>query len=143
MKKIFLLIILLIIIIFITGIVFYEFVYLNDYTNSVYVVATSDGHTKFYEINDRGGKREVPRFDYDYENIYYPRDCYYSYIDRSIYTYIIVFAIVMSLITLNFWLIWKRFEDRYIDLIRKSFELINLIPEEIKNIIVYKLNEQN
>ena len=31
----------------------------------------------------------------------------------------------------------------YIDLIKKSFELINLRPEEIKNIIVSKLNESN
>ena len=68
---------------------------------------------------------------------------YYSYIDKLKSTNITVFAIVISLITLNFWIIWKRFEDRYIDLIRKSFELINLIPEEIKNIIVHKLNEQN
>ena len=68
---------------------------------------------------------------------------YYSYIDKLKSTDITVFVIVISLITLNFWIIWKRFEDRYIDLIRKSFELINLIPEEIKNIIVHKLNEQN
>ena len=68
---------------------------------------------------------------------------YYLYIDKLKSTYITVFVIIISLITLNFWLIWKRFEDRYIDLIRKSFELINLIPEEIKNIIVNKLNEQN
>lgn len=83
MKKIFLLCISLIIILFITGILIYEFVYLNDYTNSLYVVASSDGHTKFYEINDHGGKREVPRFDYDYENIYYPVGCFEAYIDRD------------------------------------------------------------
>ena len=67
----------------------------------------------------------------------------YSYFDKLKSIYITVFAVIMTLIFLNFWIIWKRFEDRYIDLIRKSFELINLIPEEIKNIIVSKLNEQN
>ena len=47
----------------------------------------------------------------------------------------------MILINLNFWIIWKSFENNYIDSIKKSFDLINLIPEEIKYIIVSKLNE--
>ena len=67
----------------------------------------------------------------------------YSYFYKLKSIYITIFGVIMTLIFLNFWIIWKRFEDRYIDLIRKSFELINLIPEEIKNIIVSKLNEQN
>ena len=37
--------------------------------------------------------------------------------------------------------ILKSNEKYFIDSIKKSFDLINLIPEEIKNIIVNKLNE--
>ena len=66
---------------------------------------------------------------------------YFKYIERLKSKYLIVFIIVMILINLNFWIIWKRFENNYIDSIKKSFDLINLIPEEIKYIIVSKLNE--
>ena len=68
---------------------------------------------------------------------------FFSYVDGVILIQISVFIIIILLITLNFWIIWKKYESQYIDLIKKSFELINLIPEEIKNIIVSKLNESN
>jgi len=68
---------------------------------------------------------------------------FFSYVDGVIVTNIFIFISIIALITLNFWIIWKKFEKQYIDLIKKSFELINLIPEEIKNIIVSKLNESN
>ena len=68
---------------------------------------------------------------------------FFSYTDGIIFKQTSVFLLIIFLITLNFWIIWKKFERRYIDLIKKSFELINLIPEEIKNIIVSKLNESN
>jgi hypothetical protein len=68
---------------------------------------------------------------------------FFSYVDGVIVVQISVFILIIMLITLNFWIIWKKFERQYIDLIKKSFELINLIPEEIKNIIVSKLNESN
>ena len=61
---------------------------------------------------------------------------FFSYVDGVILIQISVFIIIILLITLNFWIIWKKYESQYIDLIKKSFELINLIPEEIKNIIV-------
>ena len=68
---------------------------------------------------------------------------FFSYTDGIIFKQTSIFLLIIFLITLNFWIIWKKFERRYIDLIKKSFELINLIPEEIKNIIVSKLNESN
>ena len=46
-------------------------------------------------------------------------------------------------VSLYFWIVWKKYEDEFIDSIEKSFDLINLIPEEIKNILVAKLNENN
>jgi len=68
---------------------------------------------------------------------------FFSYIDGVMVVQISIFIIIIGLVTLNFWIIWKKYENQYIDLIKKSFELINLIPEEIKNIIVSKLNESN
>ena len=68
---------------------------------------------------------------------------FFSYVDGVMVVQISIFIIIIGLVTLNFWIIWKKYENQYIDLIKKSFELINLIPEEIKNIIVSKLNESN
>ena len=68
---------------------------------------------------------------------------FFSYVDGIMVVQISIFIIIIGLVTLNFWIIWKKYENQYIDLIKKSFELINLIPEEIKNIIVSKLNESN
>ena len=66
---------------------------------------------------------------------------FFLYIESLKSKYLITFIIIIIIISLNFWLIWKRFEDKYIELIKRSFDLINLIPEEIKCIIVSKLNE--
>ena len=68
---------------------------------------------------------------------------FFSYVLYIRISYIFVFIVTIIIVTLNFWIIWKKFESQYINLVKKSFELINLIPEEIKNIIVSKLNEQN
>ena len=68
---------------------------------------------------------------------------FYEFVDDKIVSYIFVFITIIIIISIYYWIIWKRFEDDFINSIKKSFDLINLIPEEIKNIIVNKLNEQN
>ena len=68
---------------------------------------------------------------------------FYSYVNGQQIQYIAYFIIVIIIISLYYWIVWKRYEFEFIDSIKKSFDLINLIPEEIKNIIVSKLNEQN
>ena len=68
---------------------------------------------------------------------------FYSYANGNKIEYIVDFIIVIIIISLYYWIVWKRYEFEFIDSIKKSFDLINLIPEEIKNIIVSKLNEQN
>ena len=68
---------------------------------------------------------------------------FYGFIDDKIVSYIFVFIAIIIIISIDYWIIWKRYEDDFINSIKKSFDLINLIPEEIKNIIVNKLNEQN
>jgi len=68
---------------------------------------------------------------------------YYSYVVAKLIEYIVSFIVVIIIISLYYWIVWKRYEFEFIDSIKKSFDLINLIPEEIKTIIVSKLNEQN
>ena len=66
---------------------------------------------------------------------------YYSFVENIKVLYISIYIIFVTLLSLFYWIIWKKYEDNFIDLIKKSFDLINLIPEEIKNLIVIKLNE--
>ena len=65
----------------------------------------------------------------------------YDYGKQS--TVVLIFIIMLIAVSLYFWIVWKKYEDEFIDSIEKSFDLINLIPEEIKNILVAKLNENN
>ena len=67
---------------------------------------------------------------------------YYSeYVSKSVNSNILIFIILLIIISLYYWIAWKHYEEQLIDSIQKSFDLINLIPEEIKNIIINKLNE--
>ena len=67
---------------------------------------------------------------------------YYSeYVSKSVNSNIFIFIILLIIISLYYWIVWKHCEEQLIDSIQKSFDLINLIPEEIKNIIINKLNE--
>jgi hypothetical protein len=68
---------------------------------------------------------------------------FYSYVNGQKIQYIVNFIVVIIITSLYYWIVWKRYELEFINSIKKSFDLINLIPEEIKNIIVSKLNEQN
>jgi len=66
---------------------------------------------------------------------------YYSFVENIKVLYISFYIIFVTLLSLFYWILWKKYEDNFLDLIKKSFDLINLIPEEIKNLIVIKLNE--
>jgi hypothetical protein len=67
---------------------------------------------------------------------------YYSeYVSKSVNSNLFIFIILLIIISLYYWIAWKHYEEQLIDSIQKSFDLINLIPEEIKNIIINKLNE--
>ena len=75
-------------------------------------------------------------------DIYLESIIYYYIEKRQIY-YIYFFIIQIVLVSLYYWIIWKKYENEFFDLIKKSFDLINLIPEDLKDIIVNKLNEPN
>jgi hypothetical protein len=52
-----------------------------------------------------------------------------------------LFIIVIMIIILVYYIICKSYEKQLTLLLKKSFNLIYLIPEEIKYLIVNKLNE--
>ena len=66
---------------------------------------------------------------------------FFYYVENIKVIYISIYIVLVVLVTLYYFIIWKKYEENFISLIKKSFDLINLIPEEIKNIIVMKLNE--
>ena len=79
-----------------------------------------------------------------YQNLVELFDSYfYTYIDRRINSFILLFIFMLILISIFYCIVWKKYEEEFINKIEKSFDLINLIPEEIKSIIVTKLNEAN
>ena len=66
---------------------------------------------------------------------------YYSFVENIKVLYISFYIMFVALYSIYYWIIWKKYEDNFLDLIKKSFDLIHFIPEEIKNLIVIKLNE--
>ena len=77
-----------------------------------------------------------------YDNILEIIDnCFYDYSYGNQSSIIILFAIMVIAISFYYWIIWKKYEKDFISSIERSFDLINLIPEEIKNVIAVKLNE--
>ena len=64
-----------------------------------------------------------------------------SSFDTIITVNISVFILMIVLNTLVYCIIWKSYEEKLQNFLKKSFDLINLIPKEIKFIIVSKLNE--
>ena len=68
-------------------------------------------------------------------------DSFHNYESKTKLNYIIVFVCLIIIIILYYSIIWKMEEQKLIVLLKGSVDLINLIPQEIKNIIIEKLNE--
>jgi len=66
---------------------------------------------------------------------------FYDFQNSSKFIYIILFICLMVLVILYYFIIWKSCEKRMGILLKESANLINLIPQEIKNLIIEKLNE--
>ena len=64
-----------------------------------------------------------------------------EYKSDSNLVYIVVFICLIFLIIFYYLIIWKLIEQKLGIILKNSIDLINLIPQEIKNIIVEKLNE--
>ena len=66
---------------------------------------------------------------------------FYEYQNNSKFVYFIIFFSLMIFLILYYSIIWKTYEKKLNILLKGSADLINLIPQEIKNIIIEKLNE--
>ena len=66
---------------------------------------------------------------------------FYSTTENLQAIYISLFIVFIIVISINYIIVWKRYEEKLNNLLNKSYDLINLIPKEIKNIIISKLNE--
>ena len=64
-----------------------------------------------------------------------------DYINTAILIHITVYIILIVFVILAYFIIWKTYEKSLKLMLKRSFNLINLIPEEIKFMIVSKLNE--
>ena len=63
------------------------------------------------------------------------------YMSNAKLVQIAVYIVVIVIVILCYCIIWKSYEEKLTLLLKRSFDLINLIPEEIKYLIVSKLNE--
>ena len=68
-------------------------------------------------------------------------DSFNIYQKDTYLTYVITFVCLIVIIILYYFIIWKIYEEKLNILLKGSADLINLIPQEIKNIIIEKLNE--
>ena len=68
---------------------------------------------------------------------------FYDYQNESKLIFIVAFICMVVLLVLYYFIIWKTFEEKLNILLKESSDLINLIPQEIRNIIIEKFNEWN
>ena len=66
---------------------------------------------------------------------------FYDYKNKSSIYFIIFFICLIVIDILVYSIIWRTYEEKLKLLLKESIDLINLIPLEIKNIIIEKLNE--
>ena len=66
---------------------------------------------------------------------------FFGYQNYSKLAYNITFFCLIIIAILYYSIIWKTYEEKLNILLKGSADLINLIPQEIKNIIIQKLNE--
>ena len=64
-----------------------------------------------------------------------------DYVNRMRLIHITIFVVLVIIIVFAYCIVWKNYEKQLKNMLKRSFNLINLIPEEIKYMIVSKLNE--
>ena len=112
--------------------------FMNSQRNLDYDISELINHPKWLNLHKllMGIVRQWYQKIEDLLSLYYN-----DFMDSRLSYYIILFIVLIVVISLYYWIAWKKNEGEFIDSIQKSFDLINLIPEEIKNIIINKLNE--
>ena len=64
-----------------------------------------------------------------------------KFLDDARIIQISLFIVVIMILIFSYFILWKSYEESLSVSLDRSFDLIKLIPEEIKLIIVSKLNE--
>ena len=68
-------------------------------------------------------------------------ESFYDYKEKSNMFYIICFVCLIILDILFYFFLWRYYQQKLYFVLKGSIDLINLIPQEIKNIIIENLNE--
>jgi uncharacterized protein YneF (UPF0154 family) len=66
-----------------------------------------------------------------------------AFIDQTNLVILSTYIVLIVTILIVYFLVWKSFEENLKELLKTSVDLINLIPESIKYIIVQKINEED
>jgi hypothetical protein len=112
--------------------------YFLDPKRNEYNISEILNDQKWYEVNEIIINYIRPW----YKNIIKVlNSCFFSLVENLQIIYISIFILLIILVTLAYCIIWKSYEEKFHILLKSSFDLINLIPKEIKYIIASKLNE--
>ena len=112
--------------------------YSSEISNNKMSLILSEREFKIYEINVM--LESIIR-------VWYNRmlktliNYFYQYLNQGKVIYIVLFICVIVVVILYYFIIWKIYEEKLNNLLKGSSDLINLIPQEIKNVIIEKLNE--
>ena len=66
---------------------------------------------------------------------------FYDFQGQAKFMYTIIFFCLIIILILYYSIIWKTYEEKLNTLLKGSADLINLIPQVIKNIIIEKFKE--
>jgi hypothetical protein len=110
---------------------------INNPTNNISYIYKESGF-RLYEINS--AISNIIR--YWYNGVLKLMIKTFNYYQSKSRMFFIIFFICLIVICILFYtIIWRIYEEKLIDLLKESVDLINLIPQEIKNVIIEKLIE--
>ena len=111
---------------------------LNFDTEKDVLVYALLNETEWIELNDLAENVIRPWFIGLVETLNLKFEDFY---DETRLVQISVFISLLVVIILVYFIMWRNYEESLKSLLKISFDLINLIPEEIKYLIVLKINE--
>ena len=121
---------------------YFGFLYLSNETyysdTRVNTTCSLINHENWIYLNSMV-KNILRNFFKEIEDILY--NMFENYIKKAKVVHTIIFIVLQCLLLIYYIIIWRRYYITVKIMIKKSQELINLIPEEIKYIMVEKINE--
>jgi hypothetical protein len=94
---------------------------------------------KFLEINKVQINVIRPWYNYMIQQL---KKTFEDYKDNTILILDSTYIVLLVIVIVMYFLVWKGYEDKLKTLLKTSVDLIKLIPDEIKREIVKKLNEE-